>query len=245
MTEKVKESISALVDEEISEIELHRLLRQYSDDPSIREQFVSYQAIRAVVRGEHSFSSAQHIELHSRICAAIDQETIPEFSNSLSRSTSSGILRSNWAKPALKPALGFAVAASLVVAVFAGFNISMTDSPGNVEVANVGNNVDDNAGAVVEPSVEPSNVRNAFRQAPGINGTVSVDPASVDPASVDQRSIARSQEAVGAGRKDFTVLRELDEDKQKQLRQYLNQHDRSRMNPYERTVIFKQPAKKN
>lgn len=224
MTEKVKESISALVDEEISEIELHRLLRQYSDDPSIREQFVSYQAIRAVVRGENSLDSAQHLELHRRICAAIDQETVPEFSGTLSRSTASGIIRSNWAKPAL----GLAVAASLVVAVFAGFNFSMTESREGVEVAGA----DNKAGTVINPS----NVRDAFRQAPGIDAQT---------ASADLKDITRSQEAFGAGKKDFTLLRELDEDKQRQLRRYLNQHDRSRMNPYERTVIFKQPAKKN
>ncbi len=198
MTEKVKESISALLDEEISEIELHRLLRHYSEDPSLRETLVSYQQIRAIAQGEHSLTSIQHLELHSRICDAIDAE--PD--NSGINPNSVHISR-QW----LRPVAGVAVAASMMLAVFVGLNNTQEAEP---------------------------EVGNLAEAAPG--------------NSLDVQNEAAKQTVAGTALPNQTgdsglELRELDDEKQRRLRQYLNQHDLSRLDPNIRTVIYDQPGK--
>jgi hypothetical protein len=196
--EKAKESVSAFVDEEISEIELHRLLRQYDREPSIKACFVSYQQIRSVIRRDNPLNTAQHMALHSRICAAIAEESAPEFAQPTPNVP-------KWARPAA----GFAIAASLVVAVSVGFDYADMEGVPAGEIA--GN-------------------------APDIT-----NPIDVQPKSDDAQNIAGYQEPNG---EYYTALRELDEEKQKQLRRYLNQHDRRRMNPYELPVNYKIPVKK-
>ena len=181
MTETAKESISVLVDEEISEIELHRLLRQFGEDGSLRQSLISFQQIRAVIRGEHHLPASRHLELHDRISAAIAADTTG-FGASTPISTSR-----NW----YKPAAGFAVAASLVVAVAIGMN--------------------------QQPAV----------QAP----LAEVEPQQVTPQPFDDPE---------------DELQALSPEKQKQLREYLYQHERNvRMNPNSRTVTYKKPSKKD
>jgi negative regulator of sigma E activity len=202
--EKARESVSAFVDEEISEIELHRLLRQYGSEPSVKASFISYQQIRSIIRRDSPLSGTQHMELHSRICAAIADESVAEFATAKPEAP-------KW----IRPAAGFAIAASLVVAVTVGFNYSGMDGQQTGEFANA---IPDKANSV--------DVR-------------------VQPASTDGPSVAGYQEATESRSANFPALRELDEEKQRQLRRYLNQHDRSRMNPYQLPVNYKQPVKKN
>lgn len=123
MTEQLKQSISALLDEEISEIEVHRLLREFDSDSSaktaeLKSTWIRFQQIRAVSQGHHHLSETQHISLHDKISAAIAEEDHHEWS---------GKSQSNWQKPAA----GLAVAASLVVAVFLGVNTQQQTNPGN------------------------------------------------------------------------------------------------------------------
>ena len=125
MTDTIKQAISALMDEEASEIEVHRLLRHFENDPSTRETWIRYQQIRAVSQNETLLSSQQHLGLHERISGAIaSEETF-----ALSTPTNSR----NWAKPAA----GFAIAASLVVAVFVGINSNQALNPEMDAVATV------------------------------------------------------------------------------------------------------------
>jgi len=138
VTEKVKESISALVDEEISEIEVHRLLRQYPNDDELRTTFVSYQQIRAIIKQENYLSHAQHVVLHTNILAAIELEEAPVLSSEMASASASRSVQNRARRKTLMmfpermklPAAGFAVAASIVVAVFVGFNV--VDNPANV-----------------------------------------------------------------------------------------------------------------
>lgn len=255
MTEKVKESISALVDEEISEIEVHRLLRQYSDDDELRTTFVSYQQIRAIIKQENYLSHAQHVVLHSNILAAIELEEAPVLSSEMA-SASASASRSVQNRASRKtlmmfpermklPAAGFAVAASMVVAVFVGFNV--VDNPANVASQ-------DSADVLATQSA--TNTSLAASSMPLRQTTASTQLDSRRTGPLDAQSVS-NQVAMQAGagsdlqselievNDSLGELRELDPDKQRQLRQYLNQHDRNiRMNPYARTVDYKQPKQK-
>ena len=51
-SDKLFESLSALADGEISELELHRLLRAFADDDSLQKSWHNYHAIRSVLAGE-------------------------------------------------------------------------------------------------------------------------------------------------------------------------------------------------
>mgnify|MGYP003686076669 CR=1 FL=1 len=261
VTEKIKESISALVDEEISEIEVHRLLRQYADDDDLRTTFVSYQQIRAVIKQENHLSHAQHVDLHSNILAAIELEDVPELSSQIMgegepRLAQKGASRKTvimFPERMKMPAAAMAVAASMVVAVFVGFNV--LENP-----ANVGSQGDVNGLAANNASNTATN--------PSINAAMkgsldrSVGEGTNSPSQVSASGLLETQavsnqvamqDGVGSGLQSELIdvndslgeLRELDPNKQRQLRQYLNQHDRNiRMNPYARTVDYKQPKQK-
>lgn|GEM_PF-299088 len=255
MTEKVKESISALVDEEISEIEVHRLLRQYSDEDELRTTFVSYQQIRAIIKQENYLSHAQHVVLHSNILAAIELEEALVLSSEMA-SASASASRSVQNRASRKtlmmfpermklPAAGFAVAASMVVAVFVGFNV--VDNPANVASQ-------DSADVLATQSATNTSLAASSMPLPQTTASTQLDSRRTGP--LDAQSVS-NQVAMQAGagsdlqselievNDSLGELRELDPDKQRQLRQYLNQHDRNiRMNPYARTVDYKQPKQK-
>jgi len=255
VTEKVKESISALVDEEISEIEVHRLLRQYSDEDELRTTFVSYQQIRAIIKQENYLSHAQHVVLHSNILAAIELEEALVLSSEMA-SASASASRSVQNRASRKtlmmfpermklPAAGFAVAASMVVAVFVGFNV--VDNPANVASQ-------DSADVLATQSATNTSLAASSMPLPQTTASTQLDSRRTGP--LDAQSVS-NQVAMQAGagsdlqselievNDSLGELRELDPDKQRQLRQYLNQHDRNiRMNPYARTVDYKQPKQK-
>ena len=115
MTEHLKQSISALLDDEASEIEVHRLLREFGDDGDLKLSWIRYQQIRAVSQGNHHLSETQHISLHESISAAIYEEQDHEVTP---------VQRPSWQRQAS----GFAVAASLVAAVLVGVNLNQPNS---------------------------------------------------------------------------------------------------------------------
>lgn len=57
-SDKLFESLSALADGEISELELHRLLRAFADDDSLQKSWQNYHAIRSVLAGEKPVASS-------------------------------------------------------------------------------------------------------------------------------------------------------------------------------------------
>jgi sigma-E factor negative regulatory protein RseA len=121
VTEQLKQSISALLDDEISEIEVHRLLREFDSESELKSAelkgtWVRFQQIRAVSQGHHHLSESQHLALHSKISAAIADEDHHQWT---------GQTRPAWQKPAA----GLAVAASLVVAVLVGINTQQQTTP--------------------------------------------------------------------------------------------------------------------
>lgn len=114
MVDNVRESLSALIDGEASEVEIHRLLRSAPLDGPLTASWARYHQVRGCARGETDITVDGHLDLFARISEAISLEAAhAENPAPLPRASF---------KPYLKPAAGLAVAASLVVAVFVGMN---------------------------------------------------------------------------------------------------------------------------
>ena len=232
MTDKIKETLSAWVDDEASEIEIHRLLRQYDADDSVRQTGLSYQHARSLTRGDGGdigLTFGQHLTLHQRICVAIDVEEITYADNrGLGNLSNVGRLSnrlplsvSTWAKPASVLAL----AASLVVAVFLGLPPSQIDSLDTAASTAVNTSNGVSGQAITAPTNVQTVSTNSGQQ-------ISAATYAGDPAYQFDKPLAN----------DHTDLKALDEDKQRQLRAYLRQHDQmARMNPNARTVIYEAP----
>jgi negative regulator of sigma E activity len=197
VTDNLKQSISALLDDEISEIEVHRLLRQFGeDDGELKLSWIRYAQVRAVSQGYHRLDENQHLDLHSRISSAIEAED----HHGIEMPKSAG-----WRRQAA----GFAVAASLVAAVLVGVNLNDPASLAAPDLVSVEKNVRQSA------PINAQTVGN-FDEPEGF-----------------------STETEVAFSEDELELRELDELKQQQLRDYLMRHDRmSRMNNNARTVNY-------
>jgi len=67
------ESISALVDNQASELELQRILKASEQDPEVRATWARYQMVGAVLRGEQTATMATP-DFAARLSAAIDAE---------------------------------------------------------------------------------------------------------------------------------------------------------------------------
>lgn len=119
MTDKLKESISALIDGEASEIEVHRLLRQLDSDKGLKSAWMSYLQARSVIQGESSIPVARHLELYHRISSAIDAEETFDLKTER---------RTPRVRAFAKPITGLAVAASLAAAVMVGYYLQTPGS---------------------------------------------------------------------------------------------------------------------
>ena len=86
MTKIRKEWLSALIDGEASEIEVHRLVREFRSDETLNSSWAVYQKIRATARTNTDRLSIEHHQrLFDRISAAVEGEDT--HSGSLSAST--------------------------------------------------------------------------------------------------------------------------------------------------------------
>jgi sigma-E factor negative regulatory protein RseA len=200
VTDHLKQSISALLDDEVSEIEVHRLVREFDSDAELKLTWIRYAQVRAVSQGYHQLDENQHLALHDRISAAIAAEENHEIDQ----------IGSNANVGWRRQAAGFAVAASLVAAVLVSVNLN-----------------------------DPSSL-----EAPGLVNVERSTPIDVQTVSTSQKSGSQepqgfSTETEVAFSEDELDLRELDELKQQQLREYLMRHDRmSRLNNNARTVNY-------
>ena len=76
--EKLKESLSALMDNEASEFEFRRVLKESAVDHEIKLKWQRYHLISAAIKGECGNSPAQHSrqpDLLARINAELDGES--------------------------------------------------------------------------------------------------------------------------------------------------------------------------
>jgi sigma-E factor negative regulatory protein RseA len=112
---QLNESLSALVDDEASEFEVHRVLTESQQDASVRERWHRYQLARAVLKGE-AVNLARTTDFADRIRDAIgdielDQPLTPAADTR--KQTSAG---GRWKSSAGR----FAIAASVAAAVLLG-----------------------------------------------------------------------------------------------------------------------------
>ena len=192
-----RESLSALIDGEANEIEVHRLVRDFRSDESLTSSWAVYQNIGSTLRaGRGSVSTKHHQQLFARITDAIESED--SHSRELKKAAS----------PRTVIAGSLALAASMVVAIFVG----------------------------IQPPSESESLADAEPRA-AVTGTVS---SNQSPA-LDVQTVAIPSEV----QQRTPELVELDEEKQRRLRAYLNQHDQmSRMSAGKQFVKFKEMQKK-
>lgn len=105
MSERMRESLSALMDGEADELELERVLRQIGDDTELRQTWVRYHAVHAVSSGQQFSSLSLDISAQVRETIAAEEQA--------------GKSTSRW-HGLLKPAASFAVAASVAATVVLG-----------------------------------------------------------------------------------------------------------------------------
>jgi sigma-E factor negative regulatory protein RseA len=115
MTEKLRESLSAIMDNEADELELQRVLKHIGEDAELRQTWIRYNAARAVVSGQDVCDL--RMDVSSRVASAIAEEAArPSLRQRLAR-----------------PLASFAVAASVAATVVIGgqqlAQISTADDP--------------------------------------------------------------------------------------------------------------------
>lgn len=186
MTGIRKESLSALIDGEASEIEIHKFVREFRHDDGITASWAIYQHIRATARADaDQLTPGYHKTLFNRISVAIDAEQSHQQEPAQATSPKNVIVGS------------LALAASLVVAIFVGVGQPANEAP--------------------------------------------IAEVQKRSAVLNVQSVADQSEIL----QQTTELVELDEEKQRRLRAYLNQHDRmARMNSYRHFVNYKESPKK-
>ncbi len=124
MTERSIEPVSALMDGEVSDFELRRILDRIESEPELAEAWQRYQLISSVMRNEETASP--EIDISSSVMAAISEE--PEYD--LSGEVESTAQEDDSQHSFWKPLTSMAVAASVTAMVIFGtqsFNQSNTN----------------------------------------------------------------------------------------------------------------------
>ena len=104
MSEQLRESLSALMDDEANELELQRLLKQVGDDAELRSTWIRYNAARSVMSGQEV--SHMQLDISAKVRASIDAE--PQSSGESLK------------QRLFRPMASFAVAASVAATVVIG-----------------------------------------------------------------------------------------------------------------------------
>jgi sigma-E factor negative regulatory protein RseA len=105
MDERLKESLSALMDDEANELEVERLLSRVADDRELRQTWTRYHAARALASGQSVAYLDMDISMRVSGALADDAADAGDLS-----------LRERW----WRPVASFAVAASVAAVVVAG-----------------------------------------------------------------------------------------------------------------------------
>ncbi|MBT3735900.1 MAG: hypothetical protein HOG25_14720 [Gammaproteobacteria bacterium] len=231
MTDTNKESLSALIDGEASEIEVHKLLRHVKsiegeagsispETEDLHRSWARYQEIRSVIGpagskadGHSRMVASQHLALRLRISEAIEAEDTHKLEGV---SSLVGLTPRTAMAKYRAPVAGLAIAASLVVAIFVGL------SPLEQETGNV------DAIATIDASAD---------QQPVSVQTVSTTRSTAEVNTLEQQLLSSGDDGMLV---DDLELKELNEEQRRQMRAYLQLHDRmTRTKPNRRTVNFK------
>lgn len=116
--QRLRESLSALIDGEATELELRRVLDRLGESSELRETAINYQRIGAAIR--HEPSAFANIDLSSSIRAAIADEFPPELEESAGDEKSSNQKANSGKVGWIANLTRFAIAASVAVATVVG-----------------------------------------------------------------------------------------------------------------------------
>jgi len=151
MSEKMRESLSALMDDEANELELQRVLSGIGDDAELRQTWVRYHAVRSAVSGQE----LTHIsmDISQRVRESLSVEGVAPSVNPLQN--------------ILRPVASFAVAASVAaVVVLGGQQLTRVADNGSYSASFVragGVPVQASLGAQSVPRLQPA-TRTAYRE---------------------------------------------------------------------------------
>jgi sigma-E factor negative regulatory protein RseA len=109
MTERVRESLSAIMDDEADELEIQRVLSRISEDDQLRRTWVRYNSARAAVSG-HTLEYL-NLDISQRVRDAITEE------QGAGAGAGTGV---SFRERLLRPLASFAVAASVAATVVIG-----------------------------------------------------------------------------------------------------------------------------
>lgn len=107
MSERMRESLSALLDDEANELELERVLANIANDEELRQTWVRYNAARATVSGHQP--AYMDLDISKRVQAALgDSQAV-----SVGRAPAS--IRERFLRPVASLAVAASVAATVVI----------------------------------------------------------------------------------------------------------------------------------
>ena len=107
MTERMRESLSALLDDEANELELERILSRIADDGELRQTWVRYNAVRATVSG-HQLAHIK-LDISTQVRQAIAEQRAPAAAHTATS------LRQRFLRPVASLAIAASVAATVVI----------------------------------------------------------------------------------------------------------------------------------
>ena len=242
--DKRKEILSALIDDEASEIEVHRLVRELGDDPesddALRRDWALYQHLRWVARSGEApaiLSPEQHEALHQRISESIAAEDTHAARNGSERQSRK--LSMPFSMKATALAASVALIASLVALVVV--NVAREEQPVTHTLADLTfKDAGSNETAQARRATASSAASNPVAATPVTATPVTANPVTATP--VTERFVAERLATEGFAARNVLAenvyaeraegleadppeLMELDEEKQRQIRNYLRQHD--------------------
>ncbi len=182
-TDQILESVSALVDNEASEIELHRILKNIGRDDVVRERWRRYHLIGSVLRREQVLLNS--FDVSGAVASAIAQdEPFTGSDDTLAAGNSAKSTSSAWRAVLAKSG----VAASFAAVVVLGFQFAGSGQlPGNSQLAGVESGIEASGPAVAVTNVVPLGFELPVPQA----RTVSTNPAGAmySPAESGLRAL--------------------------------------------------------
>ncbi len=128
--EQLRESLSALIDGEANEFEMHRVLDRLGEDDELRETALGYQRIGQTIRHEQNAFSG--IDLTASISAAIADEPTPQVNQD--RQTVSA-KKTGWVANLSRLAVAASVAAATVIGVQTWNVANRSDADNGSELA--------------------------------------------------------------------------------------------------------------
>jgi len=117
-TTAMRESLSALMDDQTSEMELMRVLKATEQQPELRQRWANYQMISASMRGD--MPAVPYMDLSSSISAALEDETVH----------ASVVAEKTWLHRVGRMAIAASVAGAVIVTgQLSGFGVDSNEAP--------------------------------------------------------------------------------------------------------------------